>query len=276
MISFDPRVAVVARQRFNRPIQESRFRRTTLEEFATDWSEAFVEEGFEAARNFILWVRGGDVDQIGREARHFQHMVSALPENGLARITLRIDYELWTGPAFSDGRRRTVQELHASVAEKLRDYLGDYLQMADYDAPMNEEGLGRLLAKAFGTAGGIAVGGSTGLTFEPVSVVRYGTAPSFVTISGMVVAAANRHLLRPHLEEGGWPFASSSWTEVADLRFPDLTPKERIELEAAGGARASAGMHLRFDLDEATEETGLFDSFVRYHRFFPFTVAADL
>lgn len=276
MMSFDPSTAIVSRQRFNKPIFESRFRRTTLEEFASGWSQAFIEEGLEEAGNYILWIRGGDADEIGREARHFQQMVGALPEDGLARITLRVDYDSWTGPLVADGRRRTVKELHGSVAERLRGYLGDYLQESDYNSSMGPEGLSRLLAKAFGTAGGMAVPGNTGLTFEPLSVVRYGAPTSFVTVSGMVLATGNRALLRSNLCEGDWPFASSSWTEVADLRFPDLTSKERIELETLGNDRAAARARLGFDLDEATGEVGLFDSFVRFHRFLPATVAADL
>lgn len=276
MMSFDPSIAIVSRQRFNKPIFESRFRRTTLEEFASGWSDAFVEEGLEGAGNYILWIRGGDADEIGREARHFQHMVGALPEDGLARITLRVEYDRWTGPLVADGRRRTVRELHASVAGRLRDYLGDYLQEADYASPMDPEGLSRLLAKAFGAAAGKAVSGSTGLTFEPLSVVRYGATTSFVTISGMVLATESRALLRAHLHDGDWPFASSSWTEIADLRFPDLTSKERIELEALGDDRSAARLQLGFDLDEATGESGMFESFVRYHRFLQATVIADL
>lgn len=275
MLSFDPRIEVVARQRFNRPIQDGRARIATFQEFASDWRQAMIEEGFEEATNYILWVRGGSTEEIGREARHFQQMVGALPENGIARITLEVRYDEWTGPLHAEGRRRTVSDLQQSVRERLGDYLADFLQTGDLAGPLDEDGLCRMLAKAFGTAAGTAVPGATGQVFEPLSIVRYGS-PACLTISGMVVANARRDALRSFVDAGDWPFSSRSWTELTDLRFPDLTLKERIELEAAGGNRTAALAQLHFDLDSATENTGLFDSFVRYHRFFPTTVTAEI
>jgi hypothetical protein len=276
MLSFDPRTEVVARQRFNRPIQDSHCRISTLADFAADWPEIFVEEGYEEAGNFILWVRGGDIDEIGREARLFQQMVGALPENGLARISLTINYDQWVGPAFEGSRRLTVTERRAYSATRLSDYLADFLQAGDADEALDEDRLCGLLAKAFGTAGGGSVSASAGLTFEPLSVVRYGTDPVVLTLSGMVVSTEKRAELRAHLEEGGWPFASDAWTDVTSLRFPDLTMKERIELEAAGGNPHAALTQLGFELDGVTQIPSLFDSFVRYHRFLPVTVAAEL
>ena len=276
MLSFDPDEHVVSRQRFNKPGRDGRTTIATFEQFAADWPQIFAEEGIEDVDNYILWVRRQSSEEIGQGVGYFQQMVGALPENGIARITLQIDYEAWAGPLFDGGRRLAVVERRDEVRRKVAEHLADHLSTGDLASAMDEDGLQRVLAKAYGNAAATAIGTSTGITFEPLSVVAYGTGISSLTLTGMVVDTLKRETLRELIDEDGWPFASPTWADVNLVRLPDLTLRERFELEAARGDRTSALGRLHFDLDAATGGTGLFDSFARYHRFFPAMVAAEL
>jgi hypothetical protein len=275
MLSFDERQAVVARQRFNRPSIRSRVTISSFEHFATNWQRIFVEEGFEHACNHILWVRRDTADQVHQGVRLFQQMVSGLAVGSIARITLNIDYDDWGGPLYAEGIRRLAIDRRAEVREKVLEYLGEFLDEQDMIGEFDEERLYGALALAYGTAAASAVGGPTGNTFEPVSVIRYGAGPVDMTLTGMVVATADRERLRKCVEEGDWPFASLGWGDIKNLRLPDVTSRERFELEASAGDRQAAQKRLHFDLDEATGEEGVFDNFSRYHRYLPATVTAE-
>jgi hypothetical protein len=275
MLSFDERIEIVARQRFNRPTIRSHVTISTFERFASEWPKIFAEEGFEDAQNHILWVRTGTSENAGQGVRFFQQMVGSLAEGGLARITLGIDYEDWAGPLYSDGRRRLELDRQKQVGQKVREYLADFLEEHEMPDAMNEDSLYSALATAYGSAAATAVGGATGRTFEPLSLIRYGPGPVDLTLTGIVVATADRSRVHACIEEGGWPFASRTWADIKNLRLPDVTFRERLELEASAGDKIAAQKRLHFDLDEATREDGVFDSFARYHRYFPAMVAAD-
>ena len=276
MLAFDERKATVDRQRFNRPSIRNRVRIATLADFAADWPRIFVEEGLEDAANYILWVRADTSEHVGEEVRHFQQLVGSLGVGGIARITLSIDYDRWAGPTHAGTGRRTVTERGEEARGRVGDYLSEFLEVGDYADPLDAASLYRCISKAFGFGAATAVGLSSGRTFEPLSVIRYGPGPIDLTITGIVIDTADRPIVRGHIEEGNWPFASKTWADIKDLRLPDLTFRERFELEASAGDRLTAKKRLHFDLDVASGENGVFDSFARYHRHLPNMVAVDI
>jgi hypothetical protein len=137
---------------------------------------------------------------------------------------------------------------------------------------MDMDGLSACVASAFGNAASQAVGASTGIVFEPLSVIRYGGDPSRMTLTGMLLDLSDRAALRERVEEGEWPFASRHWSEVHDIILPDLTERERDDLESAGADPEWVASRLPFDLDKATGVNGALDSFHRLHRYLPSAV----
>lgn len=270
MLSFDERLEVVNRQRFNRPTMLHRVTNATVREFASEWPQKFVDEGIEDADGHILWIRSDGSAEVGRSVRDFQQMVGSLGRYGIARTTIAVDYNDWAAePADEAGPRRTADQVRAAVAQRVRDFLSEHLEESDLSRTMDNDGLCDSVACAFGNAASEAVGASTGIVFEPLSVIRYGANPSRITLTGMLIGLEERTALRERVEENGWPFASSRWSEVRDVILPDLTGRERLELERAGGDRAWAADKLLFDLDRATGVSGAFDGFCRFHRYLP-------
>lgn len=277
LLAFDEELEVFKRQQFNKPTASCRVRLETLNEFASTWQDIFLEEGIEDAESYILWVRRDPSEEIGQGVRYFQQLVSALPDYGIARVTLLVDFDKWAGPMFTgDGTRRTLAEREKDVSAKLKEHVSEFIKVGSVAERTDLDHLCKSLAAAYGNGAGMAIGSTSGRTFEPLSVVRYGVGLVEVTITGMVVPVSETAALRGQINEGEWPFASASWEEVRHVRLPDVTLRERLEIEAAEGDSVRALNRLGFDLDAATGEKGLFDSFSKHHRYLPTLVAAEI
>jgi len=277
LLAFDGGTEVYKRQKFNKPTASTKVRLETLDEFASNWQESFAEEGIEDAESFIFWVRRSASEDIGQGVRYFQQLVSSLPDYGIARITLVIEFDDWAGPSFSaDGSRRTLAEREASVSAKLAEHVSEFVEVGSIPVRTDLDGLCKTLSLAYGNGAAMAVGTAAGRTFEPLSVVRYGVGSVELTLSGMVVPVSEAPELRGHLVDGEWPFASEAWEEIRHVRLPDVTLKERLVLEESEGEADRANQRLGFNLDVAAGESGLFESFSKLHRFLPILVAAEI
>jgi hypothetical protein len=261
---------------FNKPIAIARRVEADFDEIVSRWQQMFEEEGIEDAEKFILWVRRVAGDHPASGPRQFQQLAGSIGLDGILRITLEIDFDDWAGPEYLGGARLTVAERQEAVRARVESELSDFLAPADYAAPMDVNALCIAVAKAYGNAASEEVAGGTDRIFEPLSVVRYGADPVEITLTGMVTISRKKKALRRAMGDGDWPLASTAWDDLKTILVPDLTVKERIELEKIGNNRGRVLTDLGFDLDVVTGERGVFDSFVRFHRYLPTLVSAEM
>lgn len=276
LLAFGAGAALTQRQMFNKPIAIARRVEAGFDEIVSRWQQLFEEEGIEDVDKFILWVRRDAAEDAASGPRQFQQLAGSIGLDGILRITLEIDFDKWAGPEFRGGERLVVADRQEAVRARVESELADFLAPADYGAPMNLNNLCVVVAKAYGNAAADEVAGNTGRIFEPISVVRYGSNPVEITLTGMVTASRNKKALRHAIADGDWPFASAGWDDVKTLLVPDITVKERIELEKIGNDRARVLTDLGFDLDVVTGEAGVFESFARFHRYLPTWISAEM
>ncbi len=276
LLAFGDDGALAQRQLFNKPIVSARRAQAGFDDIVSGWHQFFEDEGIEDADKFILWLRRDAADAPASGPRQFQELAGSIGLDGILRITLEIDFDAWAGPLYRDGMRLTVADRQEGARARVESELSDFLTPSDYAAPMDLQALCIAIAKAYGNAAAEEVAGATDRIFEPLSVVRYGATPVEITLTGMVTVAKKRKALRAAIVDGAWPFASTTWDDLKTLLVPDLTVKERIELEKIGDNRARVLTDLGFDLDTVVGQAGVFESFVRFHRYLPTMVSAEM
>jgi hypothetical protein len=276
LLAFGADAPLAQRQMFNKPIAIARRVEAGFDDIVSRWQQLFENEGMENVDKFILWVRRDAADDPASGPRQFQQLAGSIGLDGILRITLEVDFDAWAGPEYRGGARMTVADRQEAARARVESEFADFLAPADYDAPMDLNALCVAVAKAYGNAAAEEVSGATDRIFEPLSVVRYGVDPVEITLTGMVTVSRKKKALRNAIADGDWPFASTAWGDLKTLLVPDLTVKERIELEKIGDNRARALTDLGFDLDVVTGEAGVFDSFVRFHRYLPTLVSAEM
>lgn len=275
LLAFGADTLLNQRQMFNKPIAEARRVEADFDDVVDRWQQLFEDEGIEGVEKFILWLRRDAFVDPASGPRQFEELAGSIGVDGILRITLEVDFDAWAGPEYEGGVRLTLSDRQENARSRIEAELSDFLAPADYAGPIDQHALCRVIAKAYGNAASEQVAEGADRVFEPLSVVRYGTAPIELTLTGMVVPTKKQKKIRGAISEGNWPFASADWADIKTVLVPDLTVKERIELEKIGDNRARALSELGFDLDDLTEP-GVFDSFARFHRYLPTLVPADM
>jgi hypothetical protein len=277
LLAFDSREIVVKRQRFNKPIEACRCRIMTVDEFTTDPAEALEEEGIEGAAGYIIWLRHARDHAAGEALRQFQELLGSAGLYTIVRVTVRSDFDDWAGDPLEGGKPRTVEERRGLALAELNAQIGDYLDPNTAADQLDGSGLASAIAGAYGVAAGRGIEAATGRVLEPLSIIEYDSGGRYLSMTGMVIQPGDRDDIRQKVGAGSWPFASHSWGDVNQLLIPDLTVRERLMLEyVAAEGSAVAQVRLGFDVDQATELPGFFDSFARYHRHYPVFLAAEL
>ncbi|TPE62585.1 hypothetical protein FJQ54_05185 [Sandaracinobacter neustonicus] len=276
LLAFSTDVSLAQRQMFNKPISDARRVHADFDDIVSNWHDLFENEGIEDTDKFILWLRRDAANNPASGPRQFQELANSIGLDGILRITLEIDFDVWAGPLYRDNARLTVAEREEVARARVESELSDFLAPSDYSNPMDLHALCIAVAKAYGNAAAAGVAGATDRIFEPMSVVRCGADPVEITITGMVIRPKRKKALRNAITDGAWPFASATWDDLKILLVPDLTVRERIELEKIGNNRALAVTSLGFDLDEIIGQVGVFDSFIQFHRYLPTMIAAEM
>lgn len=276
LLAFGADRSLNQRQMFNKPIADARRVEADFEAIVDRWQQLFESEGIEDVDKFILWVRRNASVDPASGPRQFEALAGSIGLDGVLRITLEVDFDAWAGPEYQGGVRLTAADRQEVVRSRVEAELSDFLAPGDYVDPMDQRALCLAIARAYGNAASQEVAEGADRIFEPLSVVSYGDNPVEITLTGMVISTKKQKKIQGAIREGNWPFASSGWGDVKTLLVPDLTVRERIELEKIGDNRARALNDLGFDLDVVTGEPGLFESFARYHRYLPTLVSADM
>ncbi|RYG87551.1 MAG: hypothetical protein EON59_07100, partial [Alphaproteobacteria bacterium] len=231
LLAFGANTLLNQRQMFNKPITEARRVEAGFKDVVDRWQQLFEDEGIEGAEKFILWLRRDAFVDPASGPRQFEELAGSIGVDGILRITLEVDYDAWAGPEYDRGIRLTLADRQENARSRVEAELSDFLVPADYAGPIDQNALCRVISKAYGNAASEQVAEGADRLFEPLSVVRYGSAPVELTLTGMVIPTKKQKKTRGAIRDGNWPFASADWADVKTLLVPDLTVRERIELE---------------------------------------------
>lgn len=274
LLAFDMSADIVGRQHFNRPTDKTKCVSSTADDMVKDIVGNVEAAGIPDAEGYIVWLDYTDPKDIGTQVAEFHKLLGQLGPSDIVRVTVNANYDWWAGKSHRSNPI-PIEERQRSAMAKLERVLKTYLPTSVTAESLGEEGIAIAIAQTFGRAAGAAVKG--GRSFEPLSIMRYADGQQMLTMTGTIVAHADRADLRLKLGLDYWPFASTSWADVKYLAVPDLTARERLYLERNAHLGAAAlSSTLKFDFEVSAQMPGFIENFQRYYRHYPAFTAVEL
>lgn len=278
LIAFDDDENVVARQRFNRPVDSLRCFKRKSGELIDQLDQILDEAECADAEGLILWLDYTSPSQLGEQIREFRALLDKLRAGDIARITVNAHLPALGDARGPDGKQITTDQLRQNRFDKLNTRIGDYLPSDAKSSDMTPDGLPLLISRAFGKAAGEALPVTGATTFAPLSVVRYSDGQQMLSMTGMVIPRAQMTELRDRLGLTSWPFASDSWATVHSLKVPDLTLRERLFLERAAATvnYEEVSQDLGFIFVDDVDFVAFLQNYKDFYRFYPTLLTAEI
>lgn len=276
LIAFDREETVVARQRFNKPIESCHCLCKTSDEVVSDLDGILKDCGFPNPERVVVWLDYTDPKQIGEQVREFQTLIGKLNEGDFVRVTVNANPKELA--PVSDTGAALVTKTMRNQFDQIKLRIGDYLPSSASPADMTSEGLSLILAQAFASASLKALPFSGDIVFAPLSIVRYTDTTQMLSISGALVHKKREKRVRRRLGMSSWPFSSENWSDIRNLVVPSLTLRERLFLEREITEKNDEEIIDALGFSSAGEiDIKIFlESYKRYYRFYPTILPVEL
>lgn len=277
LIAFDMESDVVARQKFNRPIDACHCIHREAGDLISNFDQVLSECNCTDATGVVVWLDYTDPRQIGRQIREFQALLDKLKAGDIVRVTVNAHPNDLLDPQLPGSKPILATEKMEKQFLNLKSRIGEFLPSGTAAANMTPHGLPAVLAESFSSAAlkALPVGGDT--TFCPLSVVRYADGQQMLSITGTIVARADVDTMLDRLDMIDWPFGSASWSEIHNLVVPALTGRERLFLERGITSRPTQDLIAELGFETAGD-VGIEDflaSYRNYYRFYPTILSAE-
>jgi hypothetical protein len=277
LIAFDMDGAVVARQRFNRPIDVCHCIEKKAEEVVEQIEAILQSCRFRPDANVVVWLDYTSPHELGKQIREFRTLLGKLRSGDVVRVTVNaqpIERRTESDPNIKPEKIGTIREKRF---EKLKNDIGDFLPSTASPNDVTFDGYPKMLAEAFGNAALEALPVGDSKTFIPLSLVRYADGQQMLSITGAVVAKVDQREMRKRLQLTRWPFGSKDWSDVHELVVPHLTLRERLFLERGIARRGVKRLIKELGFDKAGEIdiAAFLANYKKYYRFYPTLMAAE-
>jgi hypothetical protein len=278
LVAFDFDDAVVARQKFNRPIDSCRCIKKSSGDLIAELQSILTGFDFDDADGLVIWLDYTDPSELGKQIREFETLLSRLRVGDVVRITLNAHLSALGDSRGADGRPILASDLRAKRFQKLKDRIGDYLPSWATEELVTEGGLPRLLSGSLAASAlkALPVGGAN--SFVPLSLVRYADGQQMLSVTGAVVASGDESALMERLHIETWPFASANWEKIHQLVVPVLTVRERLFLEREIISKTPKQLvqELGFETASDMKVEDFLVNYKDYYRFYPTLLSAEL
>ncbi|WP_028968822.1 O-methyltransferase [Sphingomonas sp. URHD0057] len=277
LLAFDMDAGIVARQEWNRPIDECKCRQFTSGALVADVDSALQSSGINDAEGYIVWLDYTAPKDLFVQIREFETLVGQFKHRDVVRVTVNAEYGYWSGPNRIAGKPVAKEQLQKNAFERMKSVLGEYFPSNAKEQDMGPELVASIISRAFGKAAGNAVSATTGDVLEPLSITRYADGQQMLSMTAMRANLLEASLMRARLGLSEWPFASSAWSDVKYLAVADLTIRERLYLERNSSKSASQiESDVGFNFDVVTEMPGFLENFKTYYRHYPALTPVEL
>lgn len=272
LIAFDMDAEVVARQKFNRPIDDCHCKQYTSGEVAEQLQSVLTDCKFETDSNVIVWFDYTRANEIGVQVGEFKTLLGKLNVGDIVRVTVNAhpyaEHE-------SDEDKIVRQERRYRW---LKRDLGELLPPGTKASHLTTDGLPKVLARIFGAAALEAVPVRSGRKFVPLSIVRYADGQQMLSITGTIIERTDENKLVECMRLREWPFASIDWLSVHQLVVPHLTLRERLFLERGVHRQSIESFisELGFTTASGLELKEFIKHYKKYYRFYPTLLPAEV
>ena len=278
LISFDSDEAVVARQRFNRPLDSCYCIKKKSGELISELDSILSGCDFAADAGMIVWLDYTDPAKIGEQLREFETLLDKLRAGDVVRVTVNAHPHALLDQSTTGSKPLLVAEKRTKQFQKLKDRIGDFLPSWATPDHMTVGELPRVLAKLFAAAALKALPVTGPNVFSPLSIVRYADGQQMLSITGALVARNEESAMLQRLDLELWPFSSSEWITIHPLVVPDLTVRERLFLERGIVSKPAVDLVAELGFETASELNikDFLENYKSYYRFYPTLLSADI
>lgn len=278
LIAFDLEAAVVARQKFNKPIETCHCLHGKSDQIISNLDSVLAECSFANPSGLVIWLDYTDPKQIGQQVREFETLLDKLRVGDLVRVTVNAQANSLVDPQASGASPLLATEKRQRQFHNLKSRINEFLPSGAGPDDMTREMLPVVISKAFGAAAlkSLPVTGEN--VFCPLSVIRYADGEQMLSITGAIIPRTARNEFVERLDLAKWPFFSSDWIEVHELLVPALTTRERLFLEKGIVSKPTTALisELGFDVAADIPIDKFLENYKNYYRFYPTLLSAEL
>lgn len=268
MFSIEKDRAAAQRQEFNKPFDFIECRKMSSGDLVANF-ERFQHDL--KTENSVTWLDYTSSDR-GEQLREFQALVAKLNVGDVVKITINAAMSSFVEPTRNESRGTYKKKLLAATQESLGDYFISKLAKL---AKMTSSGISEILFEAIKKAANQGIfQGSGGPKVKPLVLTRYRDGQQMVTASLIVIGRSDAALFTRKSRINKWPLHSRSWVDIKEISVPDLSIKEKLEIDKGlfVGDLEDCHRKLPFRLDKSEGKSlnsykSYFDHYRRYPTF---------
>lgn len=278
LIAFDLEAAIVARQKFNKPLETCHCLHRKSGDLISNLDSILRDCSFSEPKGIIVWLDYTNPAQLGHQIREFESLLDKLRAGDLVRVTINAQPNALVEPQAPGANPLLAVEKRERQFQNLKSRIGEFLPSETLPDDMTHDGLPLAIAKSFGAAALKALPISGENTFCPLSITRYADGEQMLSITGAVVTRDDKDALLERLDMKTWPFASSDWSTIHHLLVPALTVRERLFLEKGIMSKSPKELvsELGFEAAANIQIEEFLESYKNYYRFYPTLLSAEI
>jgi hypothetical protein len=235
---------VFGRQLFNKPLSWIQCRLQSSEDFIDNFDTLCEELGYP---KFIVWLDFAAANKRGAQLSELQALIAKLADYDVVKITLNADIRtLLSTPADESDQQISVQaadRAREDALAKLSRQLGEFCPSDINLDHMRNDGLPNLLAESVRIA---AVKGMTGQPRSriiPLTINRYSDGHQMLTVTAIVLPKDAEEDFWSDTKLQTWPFISNDWNKIHSITVPDLSFREKLEIDQKLGKNTAERIH---------------------------------
>jgi hypothetical protein len=152
LIAFDLEEGVVARQKFNRPIETCHCLHKNSGEIISHLDAILSECMFSNPAGIIVWLDYTSPGQLGHQIREFESLLDKLRTGDLIRVTVNAQPNALVEPPMPGANPPLAKEKRERQFHNLKSRIGEFLPSETGPDDMTPEGLPLAISKSFGAA----------------------------------------------------------------------------------------------------------------------------
>lgn len=257
------------RQKFNLPLNCIKLENTS--------SDSFIARFF-PEKNYIIWLDYTSPKQIRNQLGEFHAILQKLKTSDVVKITLNanpnsiIDQKQYNQKKQILNLKYELEDLYEERLDILKQKVDEVPHEITADM-MTKKKYPSVLCKILELVSESALE-NTGKVFYPVlSFVYSDSQNQMLTLTGIVLEKNELEEYKKRLGIEQWEYSCLNWGEPQIIDIPDLTIRERLEIDACLPCKDPkliiSKLNIQFDIDEDKSIEKL-KSYIKYYRHYPF------
>lgn len=268
LISIEENLTTHRRQRFNTPIGPLQCKRMKSGDLVTNFDVITTEL---KAQNYVIWLDYAAAKGRAGQLGEFESLISKLAAGDILKITLNSNLDTFCTKNQSEDMAAYQNRAFDKIKSKLNRYYPANKNFSSSE--VTRDGVAAIVSSAVGVAAMKGLSGSRNLTAMPLSSFTYNDGyHDMTTVACIVLETADISDFINRTELGSWEFYTETWGIPTKIGIPDLSMKERLEIDGKLFKTPDDELHagLGFELAESAELSfEAFKQYVKHYRRYP-------